>query len=80
MAIANRPELARIDCRSSQFSLVSAASWEIKRIILSRSTRFCQRQNFLSLTMIQPPVVSSVVVVVVVGVGVSVQIKNGITF
>ena len=42
---------------------------------------FCQRQNFLSLTMIQPPVVSSVVVVVVVvGVGVSVQIKNGITF
>ena len=43
---------------------------------------FCQRQNFLSLTMIQPPVVSSVVVVVVVVgvVGVSVQIKNGITF
>ena len=40
---------------------------------------FCQRQNFLSLTMIQPPVVSSVVVVVVV-VGVIVQIKNGITF
>ena len=45
-------------------------------------TNFCQRQNFLSLTMIQPPVVSSVVVVVVVVgvVGVSVQIKNGITF
>ena len=42
--------------------------------------RFCQRQNFLSLTMFQPPMLSSVVVVVVVVVGVSVQIKKWITF